>query len=230
MLLVLVVSAQNTYVMMLVEVYCHGLGLYTIWLRVKQESVKTVGCVCTLLAALFWLQRWVYSDILALSMAVTFIRDFQITRFSQIAQLYAVMFVYDVVGVFGTHTIQTVATGLPLDLPIKLVCPNLTTTGNFVILGLGDVIVPGLACAFARRYDLTRNYRETAAPLTKQLDYSRGTLYKASLKAYAFGLCATFVVFRVTGHAQPALIYILPALVASFALTEGGGNVLSLSE
>ena len=110
------------------------------------------------------------------------------------------MFVYDMVGVFGTKTIQTVASGLPVDLPIKLVCPKLLEgdSGGSVIVGLGDVVIPGLACAFARRYDLTEKY---SALTSTKLDYSRGPFYKSAIVAYLVGLGATFIIFKVTGHA-----------------------------
>ena len=109
------------------------------------------------------------------------------------------MFVYDMVGVFGTKTIQTVATGLPVDLPIKLVCPKfIGSGGGSVIVGLGDVVIPGLACAFARRYDLIQKY---SALTSTKLDYSRGPFYKSAIGAYLVGLSATFIIFKVTGHA-----------------------------
>ncbi|KAK4199778.1 signal peptide peptidase-domain-containing protein [Triangularia verruculosa] len=64
------------------------------------------------------------------------------------------LFVYDIVMVFYTPYMITVAT--KLDAPIKLVFEN---NKSVSMLGLGDIVVPGMLMGLALRFDLYQFYR-----------------------------------------------------------------------
>jgi len=81
-----------------------------------------------------------------------------LTKFTEIAKLQAFFFVYDFVGVFASSAITKVAQGLPVYLPLKIVLPSLSQD-RFSIIGLGDLIVPGILCSFCLRIDYIRAYR-----------------------------------------------------------------------
>lgn len=53
------------------------------------------------------------------------------------------LFVYDVFWVFFTPVMVTVAT--KIEGPIKLLFPSTETPGKFNMLGLGDIVLPGLS-------------------------------------------------------------------------------------
>ena len=59
------------------------------------------------------------------------------------------------------------------------------------ILGLGDVIIPGLLCSFCYRIDFIRQFRakEAAEP----------TLYRGALVTYCTGLLAAFLTCHFSG-------------------------------
>lgn len=59
------------------------------------------------------------------------------------------LFVYDIVMVFKSKMMVTVA--MSLDVPIKLKIPN---GDKFSILGLGDIVVPGVLVAWALKFDV----------------------------------------------------------------------------
>ena len=63
------------------------------------------------------------------------------------------LFFYDITMVFYTPLMVTVATSL--DVPIKLVFPG---PGRGSMLGLGDVVLPGIMIAIALRFDLYLHY------------------------------------------------------------------------
>ncbi|KAI1001850.1 hypothetical protein K3495_g6355 [Podosphaera aphanis] len=63
------------------------------------------------------------------------------------------LFIYDIAMVFYTPLMTTVAT--TLDVPIKLVFPG-PQRGS--MLGLGDVVIPGMMIALALRFDLYLHY------------------------------------------------------------------------
>lgn len=63
------------------------------------------------------------------------------------------LFIYDITMVFYTPLMVTVATSL--DVPIKLVFPGPKRGG---MLGLGDVVLPGIMMALALRFDIYLHY------------------------------------------------------------------------
>lgn len=71
--------------------------------------------------------------------------------------LLALLFFYDIYMVFYTPMMITVAT--KLDVPIKLLFPKkVSGVSAMAMLGLGDIVVPGIMIAFALRFDLYRHY------------------------------------------------------------------------
>ena len=68
------------------------------------------------------------------------------------------LFAYDIYFVFYTPLMVTVATSL--DIPAKLLFPR---PGGMSMLGLGDLVVPGMVIGFALRFDLWRYYAQMAA-------------------------------------------------------------------
>ena len=92
-----------------------------------------------------------------------------------------------------------------LDVPIKLLWPKsmlFSTERGFTMLGLGDIVVPGMFVATALRYDYYRASRKgSGAPVQK-------TYFYAALVAYAFGLITTMSVMHFLRKAQPALLYL----------------------
>ncbi|KAB8294742.1 hypothetical protein EYC80_006704 [Monilinia laxa] len=65
------------------------------------------------------------------------------------------LFFYDITMVFYTPLMVTVATSL--DVPIKLVFPG-SEGGRSSMLGLGDIVLPGILIALALRFDLYLHY------------------------------------------------------------------------
>ena len=92
-----------------------------------------------------------------------------------------------------------------LDAPIKILWPKSTsfsTTRGFTMLGLGDIVIPGLFISLALRYDLSRsNHKQPTQTFAKPY-------FTASLIAYVIGLVTTMTVMHVFGAAQPALLYL----------------------
>ncbi|XP_065817548.1 LOW QUALITY PROTEIN: minor histocompatibility antigen H13 [Labrus bergylta] len=105
--------------------------------------------------------------------------------------------------VFGTNVMVTVAKSF--EAPIKLVFPqDLLEKGlgasNFAMLGLGDIVIPGIFIALLLRFDVS-------------LKKNSRTYFYSSFLAYIFGLGLTIFVMHTFKHAQPALLYLVPACV-----------------
>jgi minor histocompatibility antigen H13 len=156
-----------------------------------------------------------------------------------------------------------------LDVPIKLVFPRPSPTDSttelpsHAMLGLGDVVLPGIMIGLALRFDLYLFYlrRQRHVPSTEkegEINVEKPkyfslsgrwsdhfwthslfgrplfsmpsdepeppftfpkTYFKASIMGYILGMLATLGVMHIWGHAQPALLYLVPGVLGSLWLT-----------
>ena len=110
------------------------------------------------------------------------------------------------------------------EAPIKIVFPqDLMTNGlaasNFAVLGLGDIVIPGIFIALLLRFD-------------NSLKRKSKTYFYATFIAYFIGLLATIFVMHVFKHAQPALLYLVPACLGTpllLAVLKGDHPTLPIS-
>jgi Signal peptide peptidase len=91
---------------------------------------------------------------------------------------------------------------------------------EFSMLGLGDIVVPGLFIALALRYDLYRYHQQHPTLNYKKHMYKFPRPYfLATFFAYIAGLVLTMTVMHVFKKAQPALLYLSPSCAAAAFLT-----------
>ena len=131
------------------------------------------------------------------------------------------LFFYDIFWVFFTPVMVTVAKSF--DAPIKLLFPRTGADAGippFSMLGLGDIVIPGIYVALTLRMDHARVARALAKGLPAPRRY-----FEAVVFGYLAGLVTTIVVMNYFKAAQPALLYIVPGVLgATFtrALVAGG--------
>lgn len=136
------------------------------------------------------------------------------------------------------------------DAPIKLLFPQFLSHTQPSMLGLGDIVIPGIFLALLLRFDIWRNMQrikaEAAAAgrvLSKSELHDLECLYchaekqpsvpypyfRANLIAYVAGLGTTVGVMYAFQAAQPALLYLVPACLGTAlvqAMMRGEINVL----
>lgn len=106
----------------------------------------------------------------------------------------------------------TVAKGI--DAPIKILAPKTSpfaSPTDFAMLGLGDIIVPGLVIALCLRYDLHRYasfYK--SQNVTPRSKFGKPYFW-CGVVSYVLGLGVTIAVMHHFQRAQPALLYLSPA-------------------
>ncbi|KAH6630515.1 signal peptide peptidase-domain-containing protein [Chaetomium sp. MPI-SDFR-AT-0129] len=112
------------------------------------------------------------SNILSTAMCYFSFMMFSPTSFTIGTMVLASLFVYDVVMVFYTPYMITVAKNI--DAPIKLV---FTSPTGASMLGLGDIVVPGMLMALALRFDLFLHYRRQTRlePVQLKAETTAGT-------------------------------------------------------
>ncbi|KAI0675139.1 signal peptide peptidase-domain-containing protein [Trametes maxima] len=153
------------------------------------------------------------TDLLALSFSHNALSLLQLDSFKTGCVLLSGLFLYDIWWVFGTEVMVKVATSL--DVPIKLLWPKsltFATERGFTMLGLGDIVIPGMFVATALRYDYHRASQRQQSHVAK-------VYFLTTLVAYATGLITTMTVMHVFKKAQPALLYLSPACILSFVFT-----------
>src|SRR5271156_2703034 len=83
---------------------------------------------------------------------------------------------------------------------------------EFSMLGLGDIVVPGLFIALSLRYDLYRFHLSNPhLPYKRHMYAFPKPYFVATFTAYILGLVLTMAVMHVFRKAQPALLYLSPS-------------------
>lgn len=152
-----------------------------------------------------WQKHWIANNLFGLAFAINGVEVLHLNNIVTGCILLGGLFVYDIFWVFGTNVMVTVAKSF--EAPIKLVFPqDLIEHGlgasNFAMLGLGDIVIPGIFIALLLRFDYS-------------LKRKSKTYFYATFIAYFLGLMATIFVMHVFKHAQPALLYLVPACMGT---------------
>jgi len=154
-------------------------------------------------------KNWLANDILGVSFCIQAIEMMSLGTFKNGVILLAGLFLYDIFWVFGTGFFMEegnsvmVSVAKNFDAPIKLLFPKSypPQEKQFSMLGLGDIVIPGIFVALCLRFD--RN---------EKLGTS---VFEYCLGGYILGLGTTVFVMHVFEAAQPALLYIVPACIAT---------------
>jgi len=170
---------------------------------------------------------WVAANVLGVCFATSGITYLALGSYKVAAILLTGLFFYDIFWVFGTDVMVTVARSF--DAPIKVVFPRdlFADELQFTLLGLGDIILPGIFVALLLRFDGTRagvigDEAKATLPFTK-------TYFNTNMAAYVAGLVTTIVVMHVFDAAQPALLYLVPfCLGTSFVVAVARGELSEL--
>ncbi|WJX16916.1 hypothetical protein P8452_06894 [Trifolium repens] len=146
-------------------------------------------------------KHWLANNILGLVSSIQGIERCSLGSFKTGAIMLVGLFFYDIFWVFFTPVMVSV--GKSFDAPIKLLFLRSDSARPFVMLGLGDIVTPGMFVALALRFDVSRG---------KQPQY-----FRSAFLGYIVGLALTIVVANWFQAAQPALFYIVPAVIGFLA-------------
>ncbi|BHF77543.1 Minor histocompatibility antigen H13 [Sparganum proliferum] len=155
------------------------------------------------------LAHWISNNIIGVAIAITAIEYLHLDKVINGCILLSGLFFYDIFWVFATDVMVSVAKSF--EAPIKVVFPRDILTGGFFskelsMLGLGDIVIPGIFLALLLRFDCRLNRN------------GNRTYFWTSFFAYIVGLVATFAAMYIFKHAQPALLYLVPTCLG-FPLT-----------
>ncbi|KAK0398186.1 hypothetical protein QR680_002462 [Steinernema hermaphroditum] len=157
-------------------------------------------------------RHWITNNLLGIAFSIYGIENLHLTSFKAGTWLLAGLFVYDVFWVFGTEVMTTVAKGIDapilLQFPLDIYRNGWLEADKYAMLGLGDIVIPGIFVALLRRFDHRIGQKSEGKKSQKSRCYFVITMF-----AYAFGLFITMGVMHYFKAAQPALLYLVPSCV-----------------
>ncbi|KAF8455153.1 signal peptide peptidase-domain-containing protein [Terfezia claveryi] len=138
-------------------------------------------------------KHWIGTNIMGVSFAYGAMQLISPTTFGTATLLLSLLFFYDIYFVFYTPLMVTVATSL--DVPIKLLFPRPAPEGSqlgkhpLAMLGLGDVVLPGIMISMALRFDFwrwceARKIKESKAAGAEAASGAANTSSKAQLPVF----------------------------------------------
>mmetsp|Transcript_45742 Transcript_45742/g.50986 ORF Transcript_45742/g.50986 Transcript_45742/m.50986 type:complete len:789 (+) Transcript_45742:81-2447(+) len=201
---------------------------------------------------------WVAQDVLGLCMCVTFLGLIQLNSIRVASSLLIVAFFYDIFFVFVTPylfkgrsvMIEVATSGGPPKadaiwceqyssdsdckggdpMPMLFSIPRLFDyQGGSSMLGLGDIVLPGLLLSFAARLDAARlvyklysGTKKNDLPPPMSAWYAlllggEGYYFGPLLISYAIGLFMANAAVYLMDMGQPALLYLVPSTLGTIA-------------
>ncbi|KAL1417952.1 hypothetical protein MTO96_006018 [Rhipicephalus appendiculatus] len=155
---------------------------------------------------------WILQDFLGSAFAINILRCVHFPNFKIITLISVLLFFDDIFMVFITSLLtkdvsvmESVALGVQ-DLPVLMRVPyffpgeSAVCNGNIMFLGYGDIAVPGLAVAYCRSYDVI---------VKKGVPW----YFLLAIVCYAAGLVMAMTASRLMNTGQPALLYLIPAIL-----------------
>ncbi|KAF7706036.1 signal peptide peptidase-like 2 [Silurus meridionalis] len=189
--------------------------------KCPEVRMLLLGVLCVGVSAIWVVFRkddrwaWALQDTLGMACCLYILKTYKLPSFRACALLLVSLLVYDVFFVFispyftksGESIMVEVGVG-PSDsstqekLPMVLKVPYLNLgkaslcSHPFMLLGLGDILIPGFLIAYCHRFDV--------------LISSSRVYFLVSIFGYTMGLVLSFVCVWLLQSAQPALLYLVP--------------------
>eukprot|EP01064_Diplonema_japonicum_P037004 TRINITY_DN8561_c1_g1_i1.p1 TRINITY_DN8561_c1_g1~~TRINITY_DN8561_c1_g1_i1.p1 ORF type:complete len:411 (+),score=97.67 TRINITY_DN8561_c1_g1_i1:48-1235(+) len=147
--------------------------------------------------------HFAFNNSIAFCICITSLWKIKLPSFATSWILLWGLFLYDIWWVFGTEVMVSVAKNI--EAPVLLKMPKNLAADEYkpnemMMLGLGDIVIPGFFIAMCLRYDYSRAGSNGPTRI----------YFWTSLITYTLGLVNTIFVMMVFKHAQPALLYLVP--------------------
>merc|ERR1711870_81808 len=172
-------------------------------------------------------KNWIINNVFGVSFCLVGIKMITLHGYKTGAIMLVGLFFYDVFwvfgskSVFGSNVMVSVAKGV--EAPIKLMFPrSLGGCGKLLhsMLGLGDIVVPGIFIAFLAKWDAVKMGEGKSDSFV---------YLNVTMVANTLSLITTVSIMLFFNAAQPALLYIVPyVLIASLVVAFSRGEFKEL--
>lgn len=177
-------------------------------LNVKWTVLDIVALLVGIVVGAWYVstKHWISNNILGLSFSIQGVSLISLGSYQVGCILLGGLFLYDIFWVFGTEVMVSVAKSF--DAPVKLLFPKdiFADQFQFSMLGLGDIVIPGIFIALMLRYDVKR------AGNAKKFDK---LYFNFTFAGYIVGMISTIGVMHFFQAAQPALLYLVPCCIGA---------------
>ena len=182
----------------------------------------SAGIALLIVILYFFTGHWSLNNVLAIAFTVGGIQLLRIPNFKYALAMLWLLFFYDIYWVFKTDVMVTVAKSF--DAPIKLSFPIDPSFKKFSLLGLGDMVIPGICIAVILKFEIDsmitarKNSKKDETILKlKEVNSWSTPMFHTTMVFYFSSIIVTLVGMHLMKHAQPALLYIVPAITLAFA-------------
>ena len=160
----------------------------------------------------FITRHWILNDLICFCLAFTSLSFIILKSFMLCFICLFLFFIYDTFWVFYSEKIFSenvmVVAATSIQIPIKIEFPILFSNNpikNCMLLGLGDILLPGIVIKYCRRFDLIRQKME--------IKYKGMSFYNYNLLLYFISVFLAMFMMFVFKHGQPVLFYISPIFI-----------------
>jgi len=199
------------------------------YLEEKMTLMELFGCLVGAAMAYGYVfsKNWIINNVFGVSFCIVGIKMIGLSNYKTGAIMLVGLFFYDIFWVFGSKSVfgsnVMVSVAVGVEAPIKLLFPrSLGGCGTLRhgMLGLGDIVVPGIFLNFLAKWDAMRMGDHKSASFV----YLNTTMI-----AYVLSLVTTVSIMLFFNAAQPALLYIVPyVLITSMAVAVMRGEFWEL--
>ena len=163
----------------------------------------------------FITRHWILNNIICFCFSFTIMSIFILKSFILSFLFLFAYFIYDTFWVFYSEKIfndnvmDVAATSI--QIPIKIEMPILFSNNpvnNCMLLGLGDIILPGIVIKYCRRFDLIRQKNNLFNTASKEFSF-----YSYNLFLYFISVLIAMIMMFGFNHSQPVLFYISPIFI-----------------
>lgn len=193
--------------------------------------VLSIACALLYVAT----EHWVTNNILGILFTLFALENMFLSSFKVGAIMLVGLFFYDIFWVFGTDVMETVAKNI--NGPIKLLFPKqvlVESNKDLSLLGLGDIIIPGIFVALCLRYDFLRQFNKKTKnrsyeAVNEMFQRCAKPYFWAWIGGYILGILVTVGVMMAFKKGQPALLYLVPGCLGSvlaWAFVRGELNLI----
>lgn len=206
--------------------------------RLDRASMVLGAAVVGLMGLYAVTRHWMLSNVIAVCFAIQGMMLIQLDSFATGFILLGGLFLYDIFWVFGSSKFAgesvMVKVATNFDGPIKLVVPrnlcdafvalrehgwSALPAWKFTLLGLGDIVVPGVFVALALQFDQhMASSRHPSVSFDRFYYQFTKPYFTFCMVGYVVGLVITMIVMHVFQAGQPALLYLSPSCSFSVLL------------
>ena len=173
-------------------------------LQIYQIIINIISLSITII---YWFTKhWIINNVLVGFLSYSIISVYHIKNFKIcliflfVTLLYDVFWVYISPFFFKGENIMVYAAS-KINLPIKLQIPKFLNEkhplNNCIVLGLGDIAIPGFIIKFLKRFDFLKNTK---------------CYYKLGIIMYSIALFTSALINFIFNYPQPVLLYMCPFL------------------